>query len=385
MLFKEIPGQTDIKERLIRSVLTDRISHAQLFAGSSGRMKLPLAVAYARFICCINRQIPEGNHADADACGTCPACVKYNNLAHPDLHFIFPVTTTKTVKSDPLSDKYIAQWRALWKEKQGIFTIHQWHAAMESENKQPIIYTEDCQQIIRKLSYKSYESEYKVMIIWLVEKMNHSAAPRILKILEEPPDKTLFILVAEETSLLLSTILSRSQIITFPALKTNDIHQWLVKKGIEDASANRIALLSEGNAHKALELATSDATIQQHFTDMRQWLRYCFKPQATINELVEHSETLAAGRREQQKRFLSYCYTMIHYTFKAGITGVMPAGESDEAVFIRNLAPFVHQNNIYGFKTLFEEAIYHIERNANPKVLFIDVSLKIVQLIKQPK
>lgn len=380
MLFKDIPGQTEIKERLIRSVLQNRVSHAQLFTGSEGVMKLPMAVAYARFLCCTRRVVPEENILLADACGTCPSCLKFNNLAHPDLHFIFPVITPGTgVK--PTSDLYLPLWREMWKKKQGMFSLTDWHLALEAENKQPIIYTEDCNQIIKKLSYKSYESEYKVMIIWMVEKMNQSAAPRILKILEEPPDKTLFILVARDLSTMLTTILSRTQVIRFPRITGEEIAGWLEGKGFGKETVGRAAYLSEGNVLKALELTQDDD--QVHFERFRTWLRYCFKPQASMNELVALSEELATLGREAQKRFLLYGLSIIRQCFIMGQTGRNPRYESEEALFIRNLAPFVHAGNIAGYDALFNEAIYHIEGNAYQKVLFLDVSLKLVKLIKQ--
>lgn len=383
MLFKDIPGQTEIKRRLIRSVIDNRVSHAQLFIGAEGSMKLPMAIAYARFLTCTSRIIPESNEQLADACGICPSCLKVNNLAHPDLHFIFPVASSSSVPK-PLSDLYLSHWRELWASKNGIFSLNDWYLAMETENKQPIINAEDCNQIIKKLSYKSYESEYKVMIIWMVEKLFHAAAPRILKILEEPPEKTLFILVAQDQSLILNTILSRTQIIRFPKLMHADISKWIENRGVDKAKAERAAFFSDGNIHKAVEMIESGESGEAYFENFRQWLRHCFKPQASMNELVSHSEILAAMGRENQKRFLAYGLNILRQSFVAGIKKSPPGYNSEEISFIQNLIPFVHKRNIMKYEALFNDAVFHIERNANPKVLFLDVTLKLVKLIKLP-
>jgi DNA polymerase III subunit delta' len=383
MFFKDIPGQSEIKERLIRSVLTNRVSHAQLFVGAEGAMKLPMAIAYARFLACNARIVPPENEQASDSCGECPSCVKFNKLAHPDLHFIFPVAASESV-SKPISDAYLAHWRALWKEKQGVFSLNDWYQAMETENRQPIINAEDCNQIIKKLSYKSYESEYKIMIIWMVEKLFHAAAPRILKILEEPPDKTLFILIAQDQSMILNTILSRTQLIRFPKLHRSDITDWLLRHGYSAELSRRGALLADGNIHKAIDLVQADAAGAMFFENFRTWLRHCFKPQGSINELIAHSEMLAGTGREYQKRFLAYSLNLLRQSFIFGQTSTGADDHSEETDFIQKVTPFVHRKNIALYESLFNDAIYHIERNANPKVLFLDLSMKLVKLIKLP-
>ncbi len=384
MLFSSIPGQQDLKGRLIRSVLNERISHAQLFTGNPGSMKLPMAVAYARFVCCSQKVINTQNPELSDACGTCPSCVKINNLAHPDLHFVFPVSTSATVDKKPSCDQYLPQWRELWKTHQGIFSLNDWYQAMDVGNKQPYIYTEDCNQIIKKLSYKSYESEYKIMIVWMAEKLYREAAPRLLKILEEPSEKTLFLLITEDPGKILPTILSRTQQLYFPGLQRADITQWLTTaSGLSGDHADRIALLAEGNLHKAREMAGENTRATLFFDHFRTWLRLCFKPQSNMAELIRHSEQLAGIGREQQKRFFEYALGIIHLCFKTTVTGAMPGDDSEEAALIKNFAPFVHRNNIEGYNMLFNEAARHIEGNANPKVLFLDTSLQLVKLIKK--
>jgi DNA polymerase III subunit delta' len=383
MFFKDIPGQQAIKERLIRSVTGNRISHAQLFIGSEGSMKLPMAVAYARFITCTSRMIPPDDPGSADACGKCPSCLKFNHLAHPDLHFIFPVITTTAIKK-PTSDHFIKEWRTMWQEKNGMFSLTDWYKALETENKQPIIYAEDCNQVIKKLSYKSYESEYKVMIIWMIEKIHHLAAPKILKTLEEPPEKTLILLIAQDQSLILNTILSRTQIIQFPRLRREDIVRHIEAKGHTHEEAARAATVADGNLLKALEMLGSGEIALAFFDHFRQWLRFCFKPQASMLELVKHTEMLAELGRENQKQFLAYCLSILRQAFVLGHKQVDTTHQTEEDKFIVNLIPFVHKGNIGGYEALFTDAIFHIERNVYAKVLFLDVSLKLVKLIKQP-
>lgn len=380
MLFNEIPGQEEIKDRLIRSVLLNRVSHAQLFTGGDGTMKLQMAVAYARFLCCSNRYIPQGEEEQVDACGSCPSCLKFNHLAHPDLHFVFPTISTGS-GTRVTSDHFLPQWRNLWQNTRGFFGFAEWLAALEAENKQPIIPVEECNQIIRKLSYKSYESEYKVMIIWLPEKMNVQAAPRILKILEEPPDKTLFILVSEDTTQMLSTILSRTQTLRFPRIPRSSIATWLEANGTDTEMAKRAAFLSEGNALKALALTRETDLV--NFERFIKWLRLCFKPQQTMNDLIAHCEELASLGREAQKEFLGYGLRTLRQSFYTGQTGTNPLYKNEESEFINNFMPFVHTGNIAAYDALFNEGILHIERNGNPKIIFLDTALKLVKLIRQ--
>ena len=200
MLFKDVIGHNDLKSRLLLSVKEGRIPHAQLFFGPEGSGNLPLAFAYAQYLNCKNRQ-PE------DSCGLCPSCIQFQKLAHPDLHFIYPVATTTTIKEKPKSLDFIAQWREFLLSNNCYVSLNDWYETIEIEKKQGIINKDDCNEIVRLLGYKSYESEYKVMVIWMVEKLFHAAAPKILKILEEPPDKTVFLLITENTDLILSTII----------------------------------------------------------------------------------------------------------------------------------------------------------------------------------
>ena len=211
MRFQDLIGQQETKQRLLQSVKEDRIAHAQLFLGQEGCGSLPLAIAYGQFINCTNR-------SELDSCGVCPSCNKYQKLIHPDLHFVFPTATTKEITKDPISDEFLTIWRTQLMENP-YFGLLQWYAAIGIENKQGSISKNESLEILRKLNMKSYEAEYKVMIIWFPELMNVTAANKLLKMIEEPPDKTLFLLVAENTEYMLQTILSRTQLIKVPPVR----------------------------------------------------------------------------------------------------------------------------------------------------------------------
>ena len=210
MLFREVLGHNELKERLIRTVTEERIHHAQMFVGPPGSGKLALALAYARYISCQQR-------GESDACGSCPSCLKYDKLAHPDLHFVYPVMTNKQVTKNPVSDHFIESWRKAIGENPYL-SENQWYEAIGAENKQGYISRQESTEILRKISLKSYESEYKTMIIWLPEKMNRSSANTLLKMIEEPPPKTLFLMITQNTEIILPTILSLAQIIRVPPL-----------------------------------------------------------------------------------------------------------------------------------------------------------------------
>ena len=301
MLFKEITGQYAVKQQLIRSVKDNRVSHAQLFYGPQGSGKLALAIAYAQFINCGDRQ--EQDDGLMDACGTCPSCVKYNKLAHPDLHFIYPVATTKSVTSKPKSSNFISEWRKALLDNHLILSLNDWYKTIGIEKKQGIINADDCSDILKTLSYKSYESEFKVMVIWMVDKLFHSAAPKILKILEEPPDKTLFLLISENPDQIINTIRSRTQMVRIPKLKDEDVIKILeARHELDTATSEKIAALADGNAIEALSIsdhAEDQDDLAEHFI---RWMRLCYK--YDISELNLFVSDISKQGREKQKRFL---------------------------------------------------------------------------------
>jgi DNA polymerase-3 subunit delta' len=275
--------------------------------------------------------------------------VKYQKLVHPDLHFIYPVATTKRVTKKPQSKHFIEEWRAFLLGNNFGSGLQNWYEAIGIENKQGIINADDCNEIITTLSYKSYESDYKVMIIWMVEKLFYSAAPKILKILEEPPEKTLFILVSEESDQIIKTILSRTLMVKIPK-------------------------------------STGSRTVKNeddpmHFITFRQWMRDCYG--AKIPELIRFASEIAKPGREKQKSFLIYSLKTIGQCASVNYLGQMPEmAEGEELKFFGDFSRFITPDNLPGFNTLLNDAIFHIERNAHPATLFLDLSLKIVRLFK---
>lgn len=375
MLFKDIIGQEEVKERLRQTVQDQRVSHAQLFLGASGVGKLTLAIAYAQYVNCTNR-------TEDDSCGECPSCIKYEKLAHPDLHFIYPVATNKEIKKNPSSKLFVEPWRKLLISESGYITLNDWYEAIEIENKQAIINKDDCNSIITILGYKSYEAEYKVMIIWMADKLFHSAAPKILKILEEPPEKTLFILITEDQDKILATIRSRTQIVKIPKIKDEVLIQALLdKKKCTNDEATRVVNLSDGSYQLAVKNLKSDEDEQQNFLLFRKWMRLCFKPDVT--GIVSFVGDISKIGREKQKSFLNYALR----TARNGILLNLNQDdlvklENDEFDFTKNFSPFINPVNIQQFTKEFNEALFHIERNANPSILFLDLSLKSMRLLK---
>lgn len=375
MQFKEIVGHNDIKKRLIATVKEGRISHAQLFLGAEGSGNLPMAIAYSQYIACENK-------TDSDSCGSCSSCIKFEKLVHPDLHFVFPVATNKSIKKDPVSSKFIAEWRELVLEKKGYFTLANLQEKLATENKQLIIPKDESIEILKKLSLKTYESEYKTMIIWYPEKFNGASANKLLKILEEPPNKTLFILVAHDSGQILPTILSRTQLIKIDKITDADLSAALVKKfNLQENQAVSITNLADGNfinAKTIIEESSSEEFFYAHFT---KWMRMGFV--ADVPGLINFSEESAKLGREKQKQFLNYSLHIFRESLIQNYGDItLKRVSTNEGKFLEKFAPYIHGANCIDIIALFNDAIYHIERNANPKILFLDVSLKLTKLLR---
>ncbi|MDP2423336.1 MAG: DNA polymerase III subunit delta [Bacteroidales bacterium] len=377
MRFSEIIGQHATKERLVQTVRENRISHAQLFLGPEGSGTLALALAYAQFINCTGRAAD-----NTDSCGTCPSCRKYELLIHPDLHFIYPVATTREVDKKPVSKDFVRLWRELVLERKGYFNLPMWYKKIQVENKQGIINADDCNELIRILSYKAYEAEYKVMVIWMVEKLFHAAAPKLLKILEEPPDKTLFLLVSEESGQIITTILSRTQLEKIPRLGEEDLQQALINNyGYELKDARRATLLAEGNLIEALDhLSNPDSG--EFFNLFRQWMRLCYT--VKIEPLNEWISTASKMGRERQKGFFAFSLCGIRECFIYHYRPKELKLEGEDKEFVQRFSPRVTHKNINEFYSLLNQCIFHIERNANPTLVFMDTSLQVARLLRNP-
>ena len=374
MFFRDIIGQEEIKQRLIQNVHENKIAHAQLFCGGEGVGKLPLAIAYARYISCLNP-------SNEDACGKCPNCIKFNHLAHPDLHFIFPVVKKKSTK-DVVSDDYIAEWRELI-AKTPYFNLHTWLEEMGAENQQAQIYVKESNEIIRKLSLKSSQGGYKIIIIWLPEKMNQECSNKLLKLLEEPAEQTVFLLVSEEPDMLLTTIQSRTQRINIKGIEEKDLKEALMNiHGLQELDATDIAHRSEGNFLKAIESISLNEENKLFFDLFVALMRLSY--QRKIKEMKVWSENVAAMGRERQKHFLSYCQRMIRENFIYNFhnRSITYLGSEEEA-FSTRFAPFINERNVMGIMSELNEAQRHIEQNVNAKMVFFDFSLKMIVLLIQ--
>lgn len=374
MFFKDIIGQEEIKQKFILDVREERVAHAQLFCGAEGTGKLPLAIAYARYLCCANRGVD-------DSCGVCPSCVKFNKLVHPDLHFVYPVVKKKSGK-DVVSDDYISEWRT-FVTANPYFNLNHWLGEMDAGNTQALIYAKESDEIVRKLSLKSSEGGYKIMIIWLPEKMHIVCANKLLKLLEEPPEKTVFLLVSEFPDQILQTILSRTQRINIPRLGEAEITNVLLQKyGLTQQDAANVAHLANGNFIKAMETIHVNEDNRLFFNLFVSLMRLSY--QRKLKEMRLWSEQVASMTREQQKSFLDYCQRMIRenfvYNFRDRNLVYM---DTDEMNFSARFAPFINEKNVMGIIAELSDAQKHVEQNVNPKMIFFDFSLKMIMLLKQ--
>jgi DNA polymerase-3 subunit delta' len=368
MLFQEIIGQNAIKEQLIQSVFENRVSHAQLFLGPEGSGSFALALAYAQFISCTER-------SRTDSCGNCASCRKYNKLIHPDLHFSYPFFRGGE-KEDSMAD--LGEWRDLVLSNP-YFDLDEWRLRLDAQNKQPNINKAECLNILHRLSLKAFESEYKTMIIWLPEYLKNEGN-RLLKTLEEPANKTLIILVAQNQDQILNTIISRTQLVKIPALKNEDIVRYLTdNKDISEAQASRIAYLSDGNMQAALNLLKEDD--HDDFRNFTGWMRMTFADKGA--QIIDFVDDLSKLGRENQKNMLRYGVQLIRecMMMMSGAESLvhLPSAELD---FVKNFSKHLDFAKCEALVNELEKAHYHIERNANPKILFLDVSLQFVKILK---
>lgn len=379
MLFNDIIGQQHIKNHLTKSVNNGRIPHAQLFVGPEGSGTLPMAIAYAQYILCSNTN-DENNTGNA-ACN-----LKFTNFSHPDLHFAFPVTTTSTVKRHPVSSHFLAEWRDLL-TKQPYGNLFDWYKILGVDNKQGQIGVDEAHDIVKSLTLKAYEGGYKVMVIWMAEKMNTAAANKLLKLIEEPPNKTVFILIAEDEEQIINTIRSRCQTLHFPPLAEEQIKDALVKNyNITEAIAVKLAHQANGNYNKACDLVYHDTEDNQFETWFIFWIRAAFKAKgnkAAIHDLISWSEDIAKTGRETQKLFLAFCLDFFRQALllNYGADELVYMETKSESFDLKKFAPFVHNNNILDISTELQDAMYHIERNGNSKIILTDLSIKLTRLL----
>ena len=381
MRFCDIIGQEEVKRQLRQAVRDGRIAHAQLFAGPQGVGKLALALAYAQYVACPNR-------TEHDSCGTCPTCVQFSKLQHPDLHFAFPI-----VKGDDgdVCDAFAEKWKGLVTEHK-YFDLDDWYRAMGVETKQGMIYEKESSEILRKLSLKSFAGGYKIMIIWQPEKMNVACANKLLKLLEEPPTMTLFLLVSEHPEQLLSTILSRVQEVRVPRLSEETIavglqkeYAWLDAEGARD-----IAHMANGSYLAALKTMSESEDNQTFFDDfvalMRNaWLVGQKKDYSALLNLRRWSMDMADSKvgREKQKAFLQYAQRQLreNYIYNFG-NSEMNYQTKQERAFSTKFAPFIHDGNVEKMMEELSKAEQQISQNGNAKIIFFDLCLQMIVLVK---
>ncbi|MEI8087134.1 MAG: DNA polymerase III subunit [Paludibacter sp.] len=384
MLFSEIIGQQELKSRFVRTVVENRIPHAQLLRGPEGVGKLGLAIAYAQYICCENR-------SNTDSCGVCPSCVKYRKLAHPDLHFVFPIIKppSKTV----VCDDFVVDFRSMILQNP-YFGVNDWYSKISGDAKQGLIYSSESEEILRKLSLKTYESEYKIMIIWLPEKMHNTCANKLLKILEEPPEKTLFLLVSNSPDQIITTILSRTQHVHIPRLGEEEIKTALLKNQdleIEQDEANYAAHIANGSYLAAMAVLNDGDENKENFERFVLIMRLAWqvgnkKDHASLKTLRKWADDMAAASvgRERQKNFMSYAQRMTRENFIWNIQQPeLNNLTSSETNFSQRFSPFINERNVELLMTEFALAERHIEQNVNAKMVFFDLTLKLIMLLKK--
>lgn len=379
MQFNKVIGQKSVKEKLIASVNENRMAHTQLFLGPEGSGAFPLAVALAQYVNCHNK-------LDGDSCGTCPSCVKFQKFAHPDLHFVFPTSTNDKIKKEPKASLFGEEFREYLVDSQGYVVENMWYEKLAIGNKQGTIYTRDADDVVKILGLKPYEAEYKVIIIYMAEKLNEQASNKLLKSLEEPPEKTLIILVAERYEMILPTIRSRAQLVKIPRLTDREIVDILLDRfsdSLDDQKAQDIAILAQGNWNLAQNAVQYSGENEYNFTTFREWMRLCFKPgdYFKLNTLIQELSRLG---REKQKSFLTYGLNVVHNALLVNqkMDDKLVA-DAEEKNYFKNFGPFVNSANEKEIYKLLNDAVFHVERNANPGILFAHLSFRFIDLLKK--
>lgn len=380
MRFADITGQEDLKRHLAQSVDAGRVSHAQLFTGLAGAGALALAVAYVQYLCCRHRR-------DGDSCGECPDCKQIAALAHPDLHLVFPVNKQGKKSGEVMrSDEFLPRFRELFTERGGYFSAQDWYDRLDlGKTLKGMIAAREADEIIRKLSFKSFEADYKTMLIWLPEAMNEEAANKILKILEEPWEKTLFLLVSEQPDRLLPTIISRTQEVAVPRIAPDVLEGVAHGQGIADpVQARNMARLAGGDLVELQHLVAgeNDALRKENFDLFCGLMRLSYNDKHL--ELVTWAEDAAQLSREQQRAFLRDASRLLResYMLHAGIHEISYLW-GEELAFCSKFAPFVGSQNIEPLIGEIESALAQISQNGNPTIVFTHFALAVSKMIKR--
>ncbi|MDR2056975.1 MAG: DNA polymerase III subunit delta [Dysgonamonadaceae bacterium] len=374
MFFKDIIGQKAIRNRLIQSVKDGFIPHARLISGRGGSGTLPLALAYARYLHCINR-------SETDACGNCPSCRQFDKLSHPDLHFVFPIVNKKG-KNNTVCDDFLPQWRE-FVIKNPYFNLSLWLEYISAENAQGTIYTREANEIASKLNLKAYESEYKIMIVWLPEKMEEETANKLLKLLEEPPVKTIFLLVSEEPDKVIGTIQSRAQNFPVPPIAKKDLTEAIINQfHLQEEEAALVAHLSNGSYLNAVHIINTNEETTLYLDLFIVIMRNSWK--RDIKNMKAKADEFASLGRDKQKGFLSYAQRFIreNFFYRLQIPEINYMNRQ-ETEFSMKFASYVNERNVIDFMEELALAEKHIEQNVNSRMVFFDLSMKIAVLLKK--
>ncbi len=385
MLFSEVVGQERLKKELLESVKRGRIPHSQLFSGDTGYGSLALAIAYAQYINCTNR-------GEEDSCGVCSSCYKYKTLQHPDLHFIYPINKSphavmQGASQELVSEHLIGKWREMFENStpKGYFTLQDWYASIElSKNSQGNISRHEANHLIYKLNYKSFEKGYKVIIIWLAEYMNDSAANALLKMFEEPAEDTLFIFITHDREHIIKTILSRTQSIYIQPVDKVSIQNYVSKLNLDNSNED-ISHLCDGNICNLKTIIDNikSGNIDKSFNLFTGLMRLCFSVDHL--GLLDWVEDISVLSREDQKSFLVYSIGLMRDSYLMGINlSSVTSSYIYEATFLNKFYPYIHNGNIELLTTEFELCNYHLSQNGNPKIVFTHFTLAISKLIKLP-
>lgn len=385
MLFKDVMVNPDLKNQLVSLVNDNRISHAQLFLTQPGNHSFALAMAYAQYIHCANR-------TGTDSCGVCPSCQKYNLLSHPDLHFIFPNCITQSVKKDPDSFQFSKTFRDFVLQHNYHIGIEDWLSVLDGENKQATINIRDCSAIINKNGIRSYEGGYKIFIVWCLDRLYHAAAPKLLKTLEEPSDKTLFILITENADKILPTILSRTQLVKIPKLTKDVVAQQLMKDyKIDVTKAEDIAAIADGNYIKAIELQSGGAELTETINQVELLLNSMVAlkmmknpEQIRFADVQQVFSDIISRGREEQKQFFQFLTHIFRNILMAKYHNAsLVNATNEEKIFIAKFKDVITLKNSMPILNECNRAIYHIERNGNSMLVFMDFYLKMSQLLER--
>ena len=375
MLFKDIPGNRFIKKQLVSTVKNGRVSHAQLFTGNSGSAKLAIAIAYARFLNCSKKL------AD-DSCGTCLSCIKYNTLSHPDLHLIFPVLKLGGNKVN-ISDNFVNAWRNfIMKNIYG--SLDDWINTFGKENKtgeKGTIYKDEVIAIHKKIALKNFESHYRVILIWMPEQMDAKTSNKLLKLFEEPPSGTIFLLVSENPKKMLTTIISRLQEIKINDFSSKDLFSFFKKNNLSPERIMELKNLADSDLGKMIQFLEDDIKEYDSFDDFALWMRITYKKD--ILSISKWVDSISNKGRKNQKLFLSYAIKIVRECLIFNFTSnkLLKTNEK-EFDFISKFAPFIHEENSINIFEEIDRSINAIDRNANAKILFFELSLQMIKLLK---